>query len=255
MNENKIRYKIDPYGGKSIYYSEIDDKNKKIIHNKAPINTHERHSHIICVGSSGSGKTSSLLWLIDKYVNLSSILICSLIVHPIFSLIEQYCKENGIRYYFTMDIQESYDITMNEIELKKAGTQGLIIYDDVMTGKTTNSSAKTTEDKILIHMYQKIRNYNCSLILLIQSYQLINTSIRNNSNVLMYFSIRGKINRQIFQKDVELLTGYKSDVITEILDQCNELHSYCVFTAHDIFLYKPSLYKEGQVLKPLKIIE
>lgn len=253
MSTNKLKYKRDPYGGKSIYYSDIDDKNKVITFNKNPINTHEKHSHVIVVGSSGCGKTSSLLWLVDKYVNLSSILICSLIEHPIFSIIEQYCKEHKIRYYFTMDIQESYDITMKEVEIKEAGTQGLIIYDDIMTGKTTNSSGKTVEDKILIHMFQKVRNYYCSCILLIQSYQLINTSIRNNANCLIYFSIRGRVNRQIFQKDAEILSGYSSEVINEILDECNELHSYAVFTAHDIYLYKPSLYKEGQILQPLKI--
>lgn len=240
MNTENPIYKRDLYGGLSIHYNEM--YTKKDPHH-IPLPQSEPFAHGIIVGSSGSGKTSLLLTLVPKYKNLSGIIVCSLVDHPIFDLIKQHCQQKKIKYYFTDDIQQSSDTLVDEIERKPAGTHTLVIYDDIVTGKSMKSSTNSKENQILSHLFQKSRNYNVNLILICQSYTLVPTNVRNNANFLCYFKIKGTTNKYIFNKDaISIIGDDDNGQVMECINQVDrELHAYCIINANSIYLYLPSV--------------
>lgn len=246
--EIKLNYEPSPFGEK-----RIQRISTKATPNKIPLPQGENFAHGILCGSSGSGKTSMLLDLVPKYVNLSGIIVISLIDGiSVYKLIKKYCKENKIRYEFSNEVNDAYDKLKDMIDTKPKNTQTLVLADDFMTGKAMNSSSSTPEGKFLLHIFSKVRNYYCSCILIQQSYTSVPTQVRANCNFLCYYKIKSKTGIDAFVRDMANLTGHDIDVCKKIIYDIKEVHSYMLCTQNEIYVYKPSQYKEGEILKPIE---
>jgi len=245
-----VELETDCFGGK-----RIKRKNEPVRPHEYPLPQNSSFCHSICVGGTGSGKSTTLLTLVMKYKTLSGVIICSLIEGlEIYKLIGDYCQEHGIRYYFETNAQDAYNQVVQEVENKKEGSHTFIVFDDAQTGKSMKSSSSTPENKVMLHLFSKSRNYNCSVCCMTQSYVTIPTPIRTNVNMMIYFKITNRSAIRVFKEDWCNMTGYSKGVIDELLKLTNEPHSYILTTNEPkVYSYVPSLYKEGTKLEPLQI--
>lgn len=246
----KVEYEKDAFGD-----LKIKRIHEKVIPHKLPLPQRESFSHGYIVGATGSGKSSALLFLVTKYVNLSGIIVCSLIEGlPIYDLIESHCLAKGLHYDFSSDIEDAYDKIALEIDRKPKGTHTLCIFDDIQTGKSMNSSSSSKENKYLLQLFSKIRNYGASVILITQSVISIPTAIRNNVNWCCYFKLKSKPAVDVVKRDVANMTGLDPEVLKEVFPLADTPHSYLLFTQDRIWSYIPP-EKEGdqEIINPIDI--
>lgn len=247
----KIEYEDDCFGGKRIKYNEM--YRKKIKH-MTPLSNDE-FNHILIIGGSGSGKSTLLLSIIPKFLNVSGIIIISLLEdHPIYDLIHEYCDDQKIDYKFNSDVQKGYEDIMFMIENKPENTHTIAIFDDIQSGKSMKNDSNSLENRVLNHCFSKLRNFNTSCILITQSYITIPSVVRSNANLLIYFKIKSKSGIEAFKRDLMNLTGYDNNICDEILSLCNdEAHSCIIASTDNIYAIIPSKMKNGKILQPLKI--
>lgn len=244
----EVNLETDCFGGRRL--KRIHDE---VIPHEYPLPQNSSFCHSIIVGGTGSGKSTFLLTLLMKYRNLSGVILISLIEGlTIYKLIGEYCKQHGLNYYFESDPQEGYNRVIDEVNNKKEGTQTLIIFDDAQSGKSLKSSSSTPENKVMLHLFSKSRNYGCNVCCITQSYITIPTPIRSNVNMIIYYKISNKSTINIFKQDWCNMTGYDRSVIDNLLTHTSEPHSYILTTNEPkVYLYEPSKYVEGQKLEPI----
>ena len=132
---------------------------------------------ILCVGSSGSGKTYGLLSLIPSLASLKAVAIFAKVqdqLAPVYESIQKYCKANKIDYSISSEIDP-------EIIRALAGKKGhkLVIVDDFSTG----------EQELLVPLYSRGRHHQISVIDLCQNPYMAHKDIRNNSNTYIIYSL------------------------------------------------------------------
>ena len=241
----------DPFGGVMIKRMEI-----KTIPHKVPLPQNESFAHGCVVGTTGSGKSTILLNIVLKYINLSGIVVMSLIEGlPIYDQIHAWCKQEKINYHFSSDVQEGYKMVMDEINTKKEGTHTLIIADDLQTGRSMKSSSNTPENRMLLHLFSKARNYFCSVIMITQSYVCIPPNIRTNLNWMATFKMTNTSATQMLKNDLKTMTNWSKEVINECFKILgNTPHSYLLFTKEPKVWFFNAEDPEKK-LKPLQIKE
>jgi hypothetical protein len=229
----KIEYETSSFGGERIKRVKTD-----VIPHYPPLPQNESFAHGLICGASGSGKSTFLLEILPKYKNVSGVLTCSLIEGlTIYEQVEAYCYEKKIKYKFTPDVVESYSIAMELINGKPPGSHTLLLYDDIQTGNSMKSSSSTKENKILLHLFSKSRNYGCSVIFITQSYITIPTSIRTNVNWIANFKMTNRSATFVLKTDVQSMTGYNKEAVDEVFHLMgNTPHSYLLWTR------EPSVY-------------
>lgn len=205
--------------------------------NKEPLPSHEVIA--IIVGSTGSGKTSSLLHLIPniapKYVK--SVIIMSRIEgNKIFDAIKNWCESKNISYDFTADINESMDLLENRINKKENEEDQIIaVFDDFNNASKSDKNDKFNQ--VSIEMVTKGRNYGVNSLYIIQQYQSLPTVIRANANLMILFNINDRHARYACAKDFTTLTGTDDETFYELMKMIKTKHSYIFATADGIYMY------------------
>lgn len=150
---------------------------------------------ICIVGSTGTGKTKLILNLIPNFSDTTKyIILCSLIVdNPIHDRIEKYCDLKKINYVKYTDVPTA-EKSIEDI-ISDTGKEGhkLIIIDDFTEYKKSDDEYNIFATKC----FSLLRNYNCSVIYITQSYSTIPTKARTNISIRIVgqcdniYSIRG----------------------------------------------------------------
>ena len=132
-----------------------------------------QHPHRTCIiGSSGSGKTQTLLWHINESKNYHRIyLYAKNLEEPLYQyLIDKF--EDIITYSNKIDDIVSVD------ELEKS-LQNLIIFDNLITEKNLRRVSE---------IFIRSRKQNCSVLFISQRYHAIPQDVRLNSNYFIFMS-------------------------------------------------------------------
>lgn len=131
------------------------------------------------VGATGTGKSKMVLNILPNFTqDTTDIIICTLICdNPIHNQIKKYCKEADIKFHICYDVPTGEETIENIIE--KNGKKGhkVIILDDF-----TNFHKSDTDQYNMFanKCFSLLRNYNCSVIYITQSYNTIPTKTRTN---------------------------------------------------------------------------
>lgn len=171
------------------------------------------HLQIEIIGCQGSGKQTYLLSLIPQ-LKLSQIAIFSLIIgNPVYKEIEKYCKQSGIEYFFSSDIDEAKSILENMVEKKSDNDYGLIVFDDFneMTTQRTNPYMK------IVNMVNGMfRNFRFHIGVIQQQPTNIQTLFRTNANTRVLFKTNEKFGLESIKKDFVINTGHSEDDFDEL---------------------------------------
>ena len=140
-----------------------------------------KHPFRLCiVGSSGTGKTSSLIWLIEESKAFHKIyLYAKKLDEPLYEFLIDDWKERSEKQGETLiEYSESLDdaVSFSEID---SSIQNLIIFDDMIVQKNL---------KYVEELFIRGRKSNCSVIFISQSYFKIPKIIRENSNFFLLTS-------------------------------------------------------------------
>ena len=140
-----------------------------------------KHPFRLCiVGSSGSGKTSSLIWLIEESRAFHKIyLYAKKLDEPLYQfLIDEWGKRSKKQDKTLIEYSESLDDTVSLSDIDES-IQNLIIFDDMIVQKNL---------KYVEELFIRGRKSNCSIIFISQSYFKIPISVRQNSNFFLLTS-------------------------------------------------------------------
>lgn len=193
-------------------------------------------------GASGSGKTVILAQIIPhiapKY--LKYIIIASRIdggaANIIYEAIHEWCKKNDIEYKFCSELEQTYDAIEETINKKKEDEHVLIVYDDFndcCITKRDNKFTKLTNDS-----FTKLRNYNCHLLFLVQTYTGISTVARTNLNFIVVFKTKDQHALRSLSKDWETLTDTSQETFYALHKQISqEKHSYFIGNDKSIWIF------------------
>ena len=145
-----------------------------------------KHPARICfVGASGTGKTSTLIWMINEAKNFQKIyLYAKKLTEPLYEWLidtwEQKSKEIGKDL---IEYSNSVDDIINVDSIDES-LQNLIIIDDMISEKNLS---KVSE------LFIRSRKQNCTIAFLSQRYHAIPSDVRINSNYFIFMpGIRGR---------------------------------------------------------------
>lgn len=158
------------------------------------------------LGSTRSGKTTFLKYLLDKYFDKHFKVLMSNSIHaPIYKDIKDIVKSP---VYFPKLVREGYDINKET----KNNYDFLYILDDVVSAKF---------DKELLKLLAIYRNSNLSAIISIQSPILLNSATRGNLNYVLL----GRMNSdEQIEKTIRMyLSSYLPGKMTEKIRRYREL--------------------------------
>jgi hypothetical protein len=161
----------------------------------------------ICfLGSTRSGKTTFLKYLVDKWFGKHfKVLMSNSIHNPIYNDMKDLVKSP---LYIPKLVKEGYDINKNT----KNHYDFLYILDDVVSAKF---------DKELLKLLAIYRNSNLSCIISIQSPVLLNSATRGNLNYVLL----GRMNSdEQIEKTIKMyLTSYLDGKMTDKIRKYREL--------------------------------
>lgn len=161
----------------------------------------------ICfLGSTRSGKTTFLKYLVDKWFSKHfKVLMSNSIHNPIYSDMKDIVKSP---LYIPKLVKDGYDINKNT----KNHYNFLYILDDVVSAKF---------DKELLKLLAIYRNSNLSAIISIQSPVLLNSATRGNLNYVLL----GRMNSdEQIEKTIKMyLTSYLDGKMTDKIRKYREL--------------------------------
>ena len=141
--------------------------------------------HLCIIGASGTGKTSSLIWLIEESKAFHKLyLYAKMITEPLYQyLIDEWESRSEQQGETLIEYSDQLEdvVSLQYIDEAK---QNLIIFDDFIVEK----NLKSVEE-----LFIRGRKSNCSIIFISQSYFAIPKMIRQNSNYFILMQgIRGK---------------------------------------------------------------
>jgi DNA polymerase III delta prime subunit len=187
------------------FYKFVKNNKQKV--DKSFNNHHiEPASHILCIGGSGSGKSTSLLNFIAKTDKFHRIMIYAPTSDPLYDLLIEKIPEvemyNDIKEFPPLSDMDDED---NDVEK-------LIVFDDFIT------LTPKEQNKIKEYMIAG-RKKNCTCFLMAQNYPSVNKTISRNINYFIIFKLNDNvsINNIIKNHNVD-------DVDKEII---KDAYKYC----------------------------
>ena len=142
-------------------------------------------ARIVFVGSSGSGKTSSLLWMIDESKNFHKIyLYAKKLNEPLYEwLIDEWNIKSQKLGQNLIEYSNSVEDIVNVDSIDDT-IQNLIILDDLIAERDLS---KVSE------LFIRSRKQNCTLCFITQRYHAVPSDVRINSNYFIFMpGIRGR---------------------------------------------------------------
>lgn len=136
---------------------------------------------ICIVGGTGVGKSRILLQLIPNFSkSTKNIILCSLVQdNDIHDTIGKYCNGEKINYIKCIDVPTAEKAIEEVIENEGKEGHKLIILDDFTNLKKGDDEYNIFANKC----FSLLRNYNCSVIYITQSYSSIPTKTRTNISI------------------------------------------------------------------------
>jgi hypothetical protein len=222
---------------KSIFGCEQIEQPKQIIIKHK--NKFLPQSHILCsiTGSSGCGKSTFLLGVIDGIFNVSQILICSLIIgNPVYDSIQKYCERKKIDYHFSSNPIEAQNTISELVEKKKKDTWGVIIYDDFNQGKV--QSAGNPYTKCTCMSACMLRNYGYHMFFITQGPTNIPTTIRNNLNMRVVYKMNNRYDIISQQEDFNKCVNIPKRVFMKLYNQISKVQfSFLMLSGNKLYIY------------------
>jgi len=171
-------------------------------------------SHILCIGGTGSGKSTALLNWIAKTDKFFRIIIYAPISDPLYELLKQKIPE--IEMF--NDINEFPNL--NDLE-EDDNNEKLIVFDDFIT-------LKPKEQKKIKEYLVAGRKKNCSCWLMAQNYPSVDKTISRNINYFVIFKLNDNVsvNNIIRNHNVD-------DVEPEVI---KEAYKYCTDEPRNFFM-------------------
>jgi ABC-type dipeptide/oligopeptide/nickel transport system ATPase component len=159
-------------------------------------NPHYEQHHIklpcrlLIIGSSGSGKTQTLLSLIYNMPNtFENIFITTKNKdEPLYNYLEERLKDSGLK------ITEGIE-NLPELDKLDKTTQSLIVMDDLVNEKN---------QKQICDYFIRARKKNASLIYISQSYYAVPKMIRNNLTYLLIKQVSSMKNLVMISREYDL---------------------------------------------------
>ena len=152
---------------KNTYYNP----NKRLI---------DHPSRILIIGSSGSFKTSTLIWFIDESKNFHKIyLYAKKLNEPLYEwLIDEWTKKSEKLGQSLIEYSNSVDDIV-QVDSIDDSIQNLIIFDDFITERNLTRVSE---------LFIRSRKQNCTLCFISQRYHAIPSDVRINSTHFMFMN-------------------------------------------------------------------
>ena len=170
-------------------------------------------SHILCIGGTGSGKSTALLNFINKADKFYRIMIYAPVSDPLYDLLQEKIPE--VEMY--NDINEMPNLTdIDDDKLEK-----LIVFDDFIT-------LKGKEQKKIKEYLIAGRKKGCTCFLMAQNYPSVDKTISRNINYFIIFKLNDNvsINNIIRNHNVD-------DVPINVIKNA---YRYCTETPRNFFM-------------------
>jgi hypothetical protein len=232
---------------------KVKDKNEKHYIDKFPLS--DLPGRIIIIGKSMlSGKTNFLVNLLlrpeavfykDDFKGENIYLISGSTKNDakLKTLIEQKEIENIFTEYDETQVEALYEMIQEEfeeaIEENKVPNSSLIIFDDM----SFSGVFKGKDFGIINKIFSNGRHINLSCIVTSQKYTNINTSIRENSTMGIFFNCSDK-QLDVITEDVNYVTT-KKEFKKKFREVTAEKHSFMVvnFTNDKEYMYMDSKFQ------------
>jgi hypothetical protein len=137
------------------------------------------------VGPSGCGKTVLIRMLIPKLTSeMCHLVLCTRIEgNPVHEQLRRWCKVKGIKFDSAYTIDAAEKAIEDAINTDSKGHK-VILFDDFC-----NYSSRRDDkfNKLAITAYSVLRNMNCSMIFVTQSYISVPPLVRTNLNTRFVF--------------------------------------------------------------------
>ena len=177
--------------------SIVNDKNKK--HNKNWPYIPDHPYRIFIIGGSGSGKTNTLLNLINEQRDIDKIYLYAkdLSESKYEHLIKN--RENaGIKHLNDpkafIDCSNTMNYVYDNIDLYNSNRKRkvLIVFDDMIADIMTNKKFQS----VIKELFSRFRKINISLVFITQSYFSVPKDVRLNSTYYLIMKVNNKKNLQ-----------------------------------------------------------
>jgi len=161
---------------------------------------------IIC-GSSGSGKTQTLLSLIYNMPNtFEHIYICTKNKdEPLYNYIEEKLGKKGL------EIMEYDKDGLPDLDKLNKEQQTLLVMDDLVNERDQSG---------MCEWFLRARKKNCSLVYISQSYYAVPKFIRNNMTYLIIKQISSMKNLTMIAREFDL--GLSKDILTNMYNDATK---------------------------------
>ena len=166
-----------------INLDSITNKNNKKHNEKWPY-IPDHPYRILIIGGSGSGKTNTLLNLINEQNDIDKIYLYARDLNePKYKILIKKCKDAGIKHLNDPNAFIECSNTMDDVyenindynPIKKR--KKLIVFDDMITDILTNKIFQV----IIRELFIRCRKLNISLVFITQSYFSVPKDVRLNS--------------------------------------------------------------------------
>jgi ABC-type dipeptide/oligopeptide/nickel transport system ATPase component len=198
-------------------------------------------NEVLCgiFGASGSGKTHYLRKLIPmiapkyvKYINIAT----RIPNNKVYDTIHEYCDQHKILYSKTTELKDTMDQIETIINDKKDEEHAILIFDDFNAGGITDRSDPYA--KISNEAFLKLRNYNCHMVYIVQSFSGMSAIARTNLNCFIIFRNTGANARRMLATDFEKLTNHKIEEFETLHSSISKIkHSYFMFTGDQVLIH------------------
>lgn len=191
-------------------------------------------SHILCIGGTGSGKSTALLNLISKK-DFYRIIIYAPTDDPLYNLL----KEKIPEVEMFNDIKEMPPLS----DIENDGMEKLIVFDDFIT------LSKKEQQKIKEYLIAG-RKKQCSCFLMSQNYPSVDKTISRNINYFIIFKLNDNVSVNNIIKNHNV-----DDVPKEVI---KEAYRYCTqepknFLMIDLKTNDPKWRFRKNFLEPLNL--
>ena len=218
------------FNNKLVDTSKFEDKDIKHKNKAFPKHTYRW----LFIGSSGSGKTNTLINCLDnldfdklhiicptadtqpKYLYLKEKLDKEDV--PLIRDIEKYNKKHKTDYTLDPRIELHTGIPDDFIGSLNKNQQNLVVFDDCVV-------CSKKEEKEIIDCYIRGRHQNCSFIYLTQSFYKVPRVIRLNANCFNIFHSVNKSELAMLHKDMGLMSD-KKEFVKTISELIEPLYSF-----------------------------
>ena len=199
----------------------INDNNEK--HNEKLPYIPDHPYRILVIGGSGSGKTKTLLNLINEEEDIDKIyLYAKDLSEPKYEYLIKNRKNAGIKHLNDSKAFIEYSNTMNDvyenIDIYNPNRKRkvLIVFDDMIEDIMTNNNFKS----IIKELFIRCRKINILLVFITQSYFSVPKDVRLNSTHYLIMKINNRKELQNITINQSADIGYRD--FTKIYRECTK---------------------------------